>query len=154
MPLYPHIFGLVNPHVFQSQLFKEPNRMEGSCLPNFLFYYWAANIQKIYLWCNSPDIDWRMMEANSCISSSLPALVFDPNLRCPSKYITNLIVLSLLKIWKQFRHHFRLKTLSTFAPICGNHLFVSSILDTTLTQLREKGLVLVHDLFLDHTFAL
>lgn len=141
------------PRVHKSTL-QRTKQDGGLALPNFLFYYWAANIQKIYAWCNSLNIDWCMIEANSCLSSSLSALVFDPNLRRPSKYTTNPIVLSSLKIWKQFCHHFKLNTLSTLMPICGNHLFVPSTLDSTFAQLKVKGLVRFHDLFLDdHVFA-
>lgn len=141
------------PRVHKSTL-QRTKQDGGLALPNFLFYYWAANIQKIYAWCNSPNIDWCIIEANSCLSSSLSALVFDPNLKRPSKYTSNPIVLSSLKIWKQFCRHFKLNALSTLMPICGNHLFVPSTLDSTFAQLREKGLVLFHDLFLDdHVFA-
>lgn len=49
----------------------------GLALPNFMFYYWEANIQKIILLLQHPDINWCRMEADSC-SSSLRALVCAP----------------------------------------------------------------------------
>ena len=43
----------------------------GLSLPNFRFYYWAANIQKIMYWIKFPRINWCLIEAYSCPSCSL-----------------------------------------------------------------------------------
>ena len=43
----------------------------GLSLPNFRFYYWAANIQKIMYWIKFPQINWCLIEAYSCPSCSL-----------------------------------------------------------------------------------
>lgn len=110
-------------------------------MPHILFYYWAANIQTIYTWCNSLEVNWGVTEASSRVSSSLPALFFDSNLQCPSKYTQNPIMLSSLRIWKQFRRHFRCDRLSTLMPMCRNRLFVPPTLGSTFAQLREKGLL-------------
>lgn len=47
----------------------------GLSLPNFQMYYWAAHIQKILFWYKSVDLPWCNLEAHSCISSSLVALL-------------------------------------------------------------------------------
>ncbi len=75
-------------------------------LPNFLFYYWSANIAKISLWCNASESNWCTLEAATCTSISLPAPVFAPLSLQPSSYTRKPIVLSTLKIRKQFQKHF------------------------------------------------
>lgn len=125
----------------------------GLALPNFIFYYWSANISKIFLWCNAPEVNWCTLEATSCLSSSLPALVFAPLSLRPSSYTKNPIVLSTLKIWKQFRQHFRLESLSVSSPICNNHLFLPPGIDHTFKRWRDKGIVCFSDLFIDNSFA-
>ena len=73
-------------------------------------------------------------------------------LRCPS-YIKHPIVLSSLKIWKQFRQHFKLSTPIPLSPICSNHLFPPSNADSAYTLWRERGLVRFSDLYSEGTFA-
>lgn len=127
----------------------------GLALPNFLFYYWAANLQKIHAWCNSPNLDWCIMEEYAFFScpSSLAALVGAPLTSSWPRYIKNPVVLSFLKILKQFRQHFKLLAPSPHSPICGNHLFPPSNLDATFIVWRERGLAHFSDLYLEGFFA-
>lgn len=125
----------------------------GLALPNLLFYYWDANLQKIHAWCNSPSLDWCIMEDASCHPSSLVALVCAPLASHYPSYIKHPIVLSSLKIWKQFRQHFKRSTPIPLSPICSNHLFPSTNADTAFTLWRERGLVRFSDLYLEGTFA-
>ena len=53
---------------------ERPKLAGGFALPNMLLYYWAANIQMLKKWCHRPNIIWCVLEANSCTSTSLPAL--------------------------------------------------------------------------------
>lgn len=124
----------------------------GLALPNFLFYYWSANISKIFLWCNAPEVNWCMLEGATCLSS-LPALVFAPLSLRPSIFTRNPIVLSTLKIWKQFRQHFWLESLSFLSPICNNHLFLPPAIDHTFKRWKDKGMACFSDLFIDNSFA-
>lgn len=71
----------------------------------------------------------------------------------PSQHTNNPVVLSSLKIWKQFRHHFGLKSLSVLIPICKNHLFLPATIDKTFMLWRNLGLVSFSDLYLDKTFG-
>lgn len=125
----------------------------GLALPNFLFYYWAANLQKIHAWCNSPNLDWCVMEDASCHPSSLAALLCAPLASRYPSCIKNPIVLSSLKIWKQFRQHFKLSSPVSLSPICNNHFFPPSNADAAFTLWRERGLVRFSDLYSDGLFA-
>lgn len=141
-----------NPRVRRTTLQKSKSD-GGLALPNLLFYYWAANLQKIHAWYNSPTLDWCTMEDASCHPSSLVALVCAPlSSRYPS-YIKNPIVLSSLKIWKQFRQHFKLSSPIPLSPICNNHLFPPSNTDTAFTLWKERGLARFSDLYSEGMFA-
>ena len=93
------------------------------------------------------------MEDASCHPSSLAALVCAPlSSRYPS-YVKNPIVLSSLKIWKQFGQHFKLSSPISLSPICNNHLFSPSNTDTAFTLWKESGLVRFSDLYSEGLFA-
>ncbi len=116
----------------------------GLALPNFLYYYWGANIHKVSYWLHAPETNWCALEAHSCLSSSLPALVFS------SCYSSNPIVGSTLKIWIQLRRHFNFSLPSTQAPITNNHLFTN--LDSAFTKWSNVGLKCFKDLYEDNIF--
>lgn len=106
----------------------------GLALPSFIHYYWAANLQKILLRLRAPDTDWCTLEAHSCHSSSLPALVYSSLPTKWSRFTSNPLVLSTLRIWDQFRNHYKFTSPSPLSPICKNHLFPASSLNLTFTQ--------------------
>lgn len=80
------------------------------------------------------------------------------NLRPPKfipckKYTSHPIILSTVKIWRQFRRHFKNASPSPLMPICDNHLFLPSALDPVFCLWKEKGLVNFKELFVDKGFA-
>ena len=134
------------PRISKAVLQKPRNR-GGLALPNFMHYYWAANIHKLVYWLKNPDADWCNLEAQSCHSSSLSALVFSSLPLSPSCHSLNPLVQSTLKIWIQFRRHFKFSSASFLGPIGNNHLFAPSILDSTFTLWARLGLNSFKDLF-------
>lgn len=124
----------------------------GLALPSFIHYYWAANIQKILFWLHVPDTEWCTLEAHSCHSSSLPALVY-PSLPTKwSRFTSNPIVLSTLKIWAQFQNHYKFTSPCPLGPICKNHLFPASSLDLTFIQWDRKQLSCFKSLYCKEGF--
>ena len=109
----------------------------GLALPSLLSYYWAANVQKIHTWHNYPMTDWCQMEARSCGSTPLSALICAPLNSYPVGYTSNLIVLSTVKIWRQFRCHFKIHSMSPHMPI-SNHIFLPSSLDPVFSSWKKK----------------
>lgn len=87
------------------------------------------------------------MEAHSCNSASLSALICAPLNGHPTKVNSNPVVLSTIKILKQFNRHFKITSLSPLMPICDNHLFLPPALDSTCALWTEKGLVNFEQLF-------
>ena len=82
-----------------------------------MFYYWAANIQKILSWWYESELDWCKMESLSCHTSSL---------------VANFILLG---------------------PLCYDHTFLPSKLDSAFTLWKKKGITSFRDLFLNGTFV-
>ena len=90
--------------------------------------------------------DWCQMEALSCGSTSLSTLIFAPLDSYPVGYTSNRIVLSTVKIWKQVRRHFGIRSMSPYMPI-SSHLFLPSSLDQAFSLWREKGLTSLNQLY-------
>ena len=129
-------------------------RAEGGLgLPEFRLYYWAANIHKIILWRSEPDNCWCRLEASSCVSSSIEALVCCPIPFAPSKFSNNPIVVSTLKIWNQIRKEFGWSLLTLSAPICNNHLFLPARMDSGFSMWEREGLINFKDLYCEGQFG-
>lgn len=124
----------------------------GLALPNLRNYYWAANIQKISLWVQQPTLNWCEIEARSCISTSLMALLTSELPIQATKHTSNPIVNATLKIWSQFRLTFGLKGASKHSPICNNHHFIPSSIDSGFSMWQSLGLRSLKDLYTDGSF--
>lgn len=131
---------------------ERPKQDGGLALPNFMFYYWAANLQKILYWFQSPNIDWCRAEAQFCKKSSLSALLTSRLPFSPSRFCSSPVVTSTLRIWMQFRQTFHLTELSMLSPICDNPLFPASKLDATFKQWEGLGLKTCKDFFINGVF--
>ncbi|XP_053501431.1 uncharacterized protein LOC128620443 [Ictalurus furcatus] len=70
-----------------------------------------------------------------------------------SQHTDNPIVCTSLKIFYQFRRHFKSISASTMASICNNHLFPPSFIDSTFSLWEKKGLKCFEDLFINNVFA-
>lgn len=126
-------------------------------LPNFLIYYWSANIRSILHWFHSCRLDnhpsWLRIESASCNNSSLAALLCLPYTFSLIKYSNNIIVKNSLKIWTQFLRHFGLHNTPLSSPIHSNPLFYPSVLDSAYALWRDLGLVSIGDLYSNGVFT-
>uniref|UniRef100_A0A8C4XA88 Reverse transcriptase domain-containing protein n=1 Tax=Erpetoichthys calabaricus TaxID=27687 RepID=A0A8C4XA88_ERPCA len=120
------IWNSKHPRIRRATL-QRPQAEGGMALPNFQFYYWAANIQAIKTWTqiNAHTQAWSAIEVKSC-STSLYSLLCSPINESYRKYTNNPIVLYSLRIWNQIRKHFKMENLLSVAPLQGNHLFQPS----------------------------
>ena len=131
---------------------QRPKAMGGMALPNFLYYYWACNIQKLLHWSNLENTPlWAQMEMSST-QQSLYSLV------CSGLPLVSVIssmptVPHTIKIWTQFRRHFGLNRPSSFSPIYQNHLFKPSCTDLTFQAWFDKGIRTIDDLYSKGTFS-
>lgn len=142
-----------NKHPRVRKVLLQRHRAEGGlALSNLMYYYWAANLQKIVYWIQVQNADWCQSEANTCMSSSLPALV-TAKLPLSQQYSSCPIVTSTLRIWSQFRQNFNLTDLSFYGPICNNHIFLPAKSDPVFAQWQRAGLDKFSDLYIDGTFA-
>lgn len=77
----------------------------------------TAHIHKLWYWFKSPGSSCCKLELSSCRGSSISALLYSS---LPTKlyiYTDNQVVLNTLKIWYQFRHHFKFVAVSSLDPV-------------------------------------
>lgn len=135
---------------------QRPRGCGGMSLPNFCFYYWAANIRCLVLWLhshpqpNSPT--WTCLEAHSSQGTSLPALLGAALPLLPGS-TGNMVVRSSLRVWTQFRRCLGLRLPSHLCPIASNDFFPPSMQDAAFLEWHKKGIRTFKDLFMDDCFA-
>lgn len=136
---------------------QKPKGEGGMALPNFRFYYWAANIRCLtfcsYFHNRSDCPSWVAMELGSAKNFSIPALLGSPLPLPPNKLIDNPVVWHTLRVWAQFRRHFGCLNFSLSSPISANHLFQPSLLDPTFQEWQRLGIECFRDLFTDISFV-
>ena len=146
------IWGGKQPRIKNSVL--QRNRDDGGlALPNFTYYYWSANVQKMACWLNSPLTDWCVLEFKSCRPISLPVMLYSKLPISPSKFTQNPVVIATIKILSQLRSHFKFRDGSINCPILGNHSFPPSLSDVVFKQWKDKGLVKFSDLYERNIFC-
>ena len=129
----------------------------GLALPNFLYYYWAANIHKVIVWYNTflegEGPNWSRMEQQACSPVSLVSVLCGPLPIAVCTHTENPIVRGTLRIWTQLRKHFGITQALVSMPFTANPLFKPSLLDTVFQTWFGKGLHCVGDLFINGTFG-
>lgn len=127
----------------------------GLALPNFLFYYWATHIKFMSYWLadmGEPPA-WLQLEQEACQPYCLGAMLLSPLPIDKSLYSCNVVIHSTIRIFKQMKLHFKLKSLSLAMPIADNPSFKPSILDNTFRLWRQAGLRTISDLYQEGVFA-
>lgn len=125
----------------------------GVALPNFLFYYWSAHIHKFIYWLQDPGLIWCKLEAQSLSSSSLAAILSSSLPLNPSNFTNSPVVISCLKIWLQFRRHFKFTLPSTYTPITKNQPFPPSLIDSTFRIWHQRGIKHFRNLYKNGIFS-
>ena len=125
----------------------------GLSLPNFQFYYWAANITKITFWSMPTSVPWCQLEAQSCSPASLSALLTGPVTANLSGLTCNPVVTATLKIWFQFRKHFKFTAPTVLTPRLKNPVFKPTFTDPTLSLWQDKGLKCFEDFYKEEVFC-
>lgn len=136
------------------RILQDQKQNGGLALPNFLYYYWAANIHKLLYWYHTSEAPWSVIEETSCTGTSLSALLCSPYPSTPvSRYSKNPIVIASLKSWFQFRRYFKFSPTSTLGPVSANHLFPPSTIDTAFSLWKRKGIRNIRDLYYEGIFS-
>ena len=141
-------------------LLELPRALGGLGLPNFMFYYWAANIKKVSYWNavfeNSCGPIWACMEMSSDPQVSLISVLCSA---LPSGFpirIHNPVINSTFKIWRQFRKHFGFTQMCGHMPLINNPLFAPSRDDSGHSAFKtwhDNGVPSFGELYRDGTFA-
>uniref|UniRef100_A0A8C5D9N9 Reverse transcriptase domain-containing protein n=1 Tax=Gouania willdenowi TaxID=441366 RepID=A0A8C5D9N9_GOUWI len=125
----------------------------GLSLPNFQFYYWAVNTSRITYWSGSVDVPWCNLEMLSCPLSSLSALLTDSVSVNLSGLTCNLVVISTLRIFFQFRRQFKFIDSTPLTPLLKNHRFKPTFTDPVFKSWHNKGLRRFKDFYKDGVFC-
>uniref|UniRef100_A0A673WU00 Reverse transcriptase domain-containing protein n=1 Tax=Salmo trutta TaxID=8032 RepID=A0A673WU00_SALTR len=132
------------------------SKLEGGLsLPNFIFYYWAANLRAVTFLLDDalPPPSWLSMEREECHPFSIGAVILSPVNLEMSLYRNNPIIHSTVRIWKQIKVHFDLRPISFMLPVARNPSFAPSNLDNTFERWGELGISTIGDLYIGGTFA-
>ena len=113
------------------KMYLERSKPEGGLgLPNFMYYYWTANVSKFPNWITTfSDREgpaWSSMKLHASLPASPISLLTSPLPLNLGTYFVNPTVKNSLRIWNQFRRHLHFKQASSFSPITFNHLFLPS----------------------------
>uniref|UniRef100_A0A673FPW0 Reverse transcriptase domain-containing protein n=1 Tax=Sinocyclocheilus rhinocerous TaxID=307959 RepID=A0A673FPW0_9TELE len=138
-------------------LLQRPKSLGGMALPNFQYYYWAANFRVFQYWLNQLQLQcspmWLTMEVTSCLPTTLTALLHSPINCSYSLFTKNVVVKTSLRIWRQFRRFYGLQAFSMSVPIASNFVFPPSMMDRTFSQWATYGISTFKDLYIDDVFA-
>lgn len=134
------------PHRIKRAALQRQKNKAGLALLNFIYYYWACNIQKVLHWvhfdrdqCDS----WLTIEYTTShlhLGSLVCAAL------APMTIQSNIIVITA-KIWAQFRRHFGLTNISIYSPIWENHNCPPASFDASFQTWHTKGIKLWLNLF-------
>ncbi|KAG9283901.1 WD repeat-containing protein 3 isoform X1 [Astyanax mexicanus] len=121
----------------------------GLQVPNFLWYYWAAQIKAIMHWfSNEPKNSW--VEIESCTTSPLPLklYLFSDSFKNLCKKTHNPFVKNSIKVWHKVQTHLGIDSdLSGFTPIWGNHRFPVGEKDPGFKLWATKGISKIRDMY-------
>ncbi len=134
---------------------QKPKRDGGMALPNFLYYYWAANNQPVLHWMRADNDSpaWCLMESSFCTPASLSALITSSPVSVKLKTGNNILVKSTLRIWSQFYKHVGAQTPPLCILLCKNPVFLPSMQDNAFELWFQIGVCTVRNLFVDGVFA-
>lgn len=157
MIIVPFLWNYKNVRISKKHLCKT-KKEGGFGLPQFKYYYWAANLNIFAWWkkkASDPDKDpsWLRMEQEFCNRTSLAALLNSPIRIDPTLYDNHFVIKNELKIWKQIKAYLKAPDMYLDSPICQNHAFTPGFLDSGFTQWERKGIKRIKDLYIDGTFA-
>lgn len=86
---------------------------------------------------------------DQCYPYNLGAVILSPVTLDHSTFDGSIIIRNIIRIWKQIRNHFKIKSLSFLMPIARNPSFTPSRLDGTFAQWEEIGVRTIGDLFIE-----
>lgn len=96
--------------------------------------------------------NWLEIEKEACHSNSIGAILLAPYTIEKSLYNNNVMIHNTIRIWKQIRAHFKLKSIFYALPITGNPTFPPSTLDNTFYLWKNRGIHTI-ELYIKGVFA-
>lgn len=95
---------------------------------------------------------WLQMEIASS-SFDLGSILCAPSPPPRSQFCANPVVYHSIRIWSQFRRHFKFQITSVHSPIMNNYNFPPSLSDSTFGTWSLKGIKSISNLYADGKFG-
>uniref|UniRef100_A0A3Q3BAI7 Reverse transcriptase domain-containing protein n=1 Tax=Kryptolebias marmoratus TaxID=37003 RepID=A0A3Q3BAI7_KRYMA len=120
----------------------------GLGVPNFKWYYWAAQLSSASCWFSATDLSWVKIENINATPLSLNSYLYSRKCKELLKNTSNPFVKNTIRVWYD-AHKFKneMLTLSQFSPIWGNMSFEPGRKDMGFKTWFAKGLCKISDLF-------
>lgn len=128
-----------------------PYERGGLQLPNFLWYYWAAQLRAAMFWFSKQsNLSWLQVEKLATKGLSLDSFLYSAPLKVLIKGTDNPFVKNTIAIWYE-AHKFLgdLPDLSRFSPLWGNDQFCPGKKDLGFKLWMNKGVSRLSDLYED-----
>ncbi len=129
-----------------------PYERGGLQIPNFLWYYWAAQIRATMYWfMDNASIPWVSIEQATTSPLPLNLYLHANSLNSLLKTAHNPFVKNTIKVWYKVQAHLNTESgLSGFTPIWGNHRFPPGKSDPGFKLWAVRGISKVMDLYNDN----
>ena len=95
---------------------------------------------------------WVQIE-RTCCPYNLSSVLGAPSPPPQTQFCSNPVVSHSIRIWLQFRRHFKLQNTSVHSPINNNYNFPPSLSDSTFGTWFSKGIHSVSNLYVDGKFG-
>ena len=124
----------------------------GLQIPNFLWYYWAAQIRAAMYWfMDNASVPWVTIERATTSPLPLNLYLYADSLKNLLKTTHNPFVKNTIKVWHKLQAHLNLGSgISAFTPIWGNHRFPPGRSDPGFKLWAERGISKVMDMYNDN----
>lgn len=127
----------------------------GLQLPNFQWYYWAAQLRATMFWFSEEiDLPWLHIELLASSELTLNSFLYSAPLKTLLKKTVNPFVKNTIGVWYEVHKYLDdLPVLSCFSPIWGNDLFSPAKNDLGFKSWLKKGVTKLLDLYKDNTLS-
>ncbi len=125
----------------------------GLQLPNFLWYFRAAQLRSAFFWFAEPsNLPWVQIERENAKGLTLNRYLYSDSFKRLKQNTVNPFIKTTIRAWYESQDMFgEHPGLSQFTPIWGNALFIPGKSDPGFRCWAQLGLQRISDLYKDNT---
>ena len=126
-----------------------PFERGGLQVPNFVWYYWAAQISAAMFWfSDNSTIPWVTIENATTSPLPLKLYLYSNTLKNLLKDTHNPFVKNTIRVWYKIQSYFKIEPdITGFTPIWGNCRFAPGRSDLGFKLWAERGISKVMDMY-------